>query len=68
MSDSKFTHQALGMYKIPQTGEQGTRYVVVKIPYNPETGETGTILEVCKDIREDSIDKFKVEASAFFGE
>lgn len=62
----ELTHKALGMFYIKQVGEVGTKYVLVEIPYNPDTGETGKPVEVLKDNREDVIDRFKIEASKFF--
>ncbi len=58
---SNLTHKALGMYATKQEGSVGARYVLVEIPYNPETGETGEAKEVYRDIREDAIEKFKVK-------
>lgn len=57
----KFTETALGMYPYYDAETKGTRYVVVRIPYDPETGLAGKVETVCKDIREDCIDKFKVQ-------
>lgn len=55
-----FTETALGIFKIDQVGNVGAKYVLVQVPYDPVTGQAGKVKEVCKDIREDIIDKFKV--------
>lgn len=54
-----YTHKALAMYKLKENVQ--ARFVLVEIPFNPETGEVGNIKELCRDIREDVIDKFKIE-------
>jgi hypothetical protein len=59
--EPKLTHTAIGMFKTLQQGELGSKFVIVEIPYNPETMETGQAKEVFRDIREDSIDKFKIK-------
>lgn len=58
---SKLPETALGMYPYHDPETKGTRYAVVKIAYNPETGDVGFVEVVTKDIREDAIDKFKVQ-------
>lgn len=58
MPQENFPFKAIGMYKLPETSE-GTKYVLVEIPYNPETGDVGFVKEMTRDIREDVIDKFK---------
>lgn len=54
-----FPYSALGIYPVKEG--PGTKYVLVEIPYDPETGDTGLIKQILKDIREDTIDRFKVE-------
>jgi hypothetical protein len=54
-----FPNVALGMYSVKDG--PGTKYVLVEIPFDPETGDTGYIKEILRDIREDAIDRFKVE-------
>lgn len=62
----KLTKTAIGIYKIPQVGEVGTKYVVVEIPYDPITGVAGQVKELLRDVREDAIDKFKMKAADMF--
>lgn len=62
----KFTKTAIGIYKIPQVGSNGTKYVLVEIPYDPVTGTAGQAKELLRDNREDTIDRFKTKASEFF--
>lgn len=54
-----FPQTALGMYAVREGA--GTKYVLVRIGYNPESGDVGFVEEVSRDIREDTIDRFKVE-------
>lgn len=62
-----YPHSAIGMFPVFENG--GTKFVIVEIPYDPKTGDVGFVKEVYKDIREDSIDKFKtlVVEKGFFG-
>jgi hypothetical protein len=62
----QLTKTAIGLYKIPQKGSEGTKYVLVEIMYDPETGRAGEVKEVLRDNREDAIDKFKMKAADFF--
>lgn len=54
-----FPYIALGMFPIKEN--TGTKYILVEIPYDPETGTTGKVKQILKDIREDVIDRFKLE-------
>lgn len=56
-----FPQNALGMYPFHDKETGGTRYALVSIPYDPETGDVGFVKEICRDVREDAIDRFKVE-------
>lgn len=62
----ELTKTAIGLYRIPQVGAQGTKYVLVEIDYDPVTGTVGEVKEVLRDNREDSIDKFKMKAADMF--
>lgn len=64
--EQAFTDRTLGMYRIPQVGDVGAVYVLVEIPFNPATGAVGQVKELLRDIREDAIEKFKMEASNYF--
>lgn len=55
---SVFTNVALGIHRVPHN--TGYRYILVEVPYNPETGDTGFIKEIAKDIKEDILDQFKL--------
>ena len=61
---TEFPCVALGMHK--QVNGTEVRYVLVQIPYDPESGDVGFIKELAKDLKEDIIDKFKGEAANFF--
>jgi hypothetical protein len=70
-SSKSYPEMAIGMYRIPQDGTVSAKFVLIEIPYDPTTGETGQAKEVYRDIREDSIEKFKVkvdELGFFSGE
>lgn len=61
---SEFPCNALGMHRVVNGTD--VRYVLVQIPYDPETGDVGFVKELARDIKEDVIDKFKSEAAEFF--
>lgn len=54
-----YPHVALGMYPVKENS--GTKYILIEIPYDPETGDIGEVKQILKDIREDVIDRFKLE-------
>lgn len=59
VTPKSFPNIALGMYPVKENS--GTKYVLVEIPYDPDSGDIGDIKQILKDIREDVIDRFKVE-------
>jgi hypothetical protein len=65
-SKEELHHKTLGIYA-KKTAE-GTRYILVEIGFNPETGETSGVKELVSDFKEETIDKFKfrVDELGFF--
>lgn len=53
-----FPNVALGMHTVVEG--PATRYVVVEIPYDPETGEVGQVKVLTKDNNADATNYFKV--------
>lgn len=53
------THTAVGLAQIPETRE----WVLVKIRYNPSTGQMGELERSPADDRGHGIERFKVEAA-----
>lgn len=55
-------YKAFGMYPIKGT----TQHVLVEIAYDPETGDTGAVKELSRDIKEDIIDRLKSQVADNF--
>ena len=59
MEKAELTHDALGVFKDPTTGE----YHVAHIKYDPLTGQTGEFMKVAAGPSRDfGIEKFKIMA------
>ena len=68
LSNKAFKNFALSICPV-KDANGNTRYALVEIGYDIETGDVGFAEEVLRDIREDTIDKFKLRVSerGFFG-
>lgn len=60
-----YPNKAFSMY--PVMKGVSIQYVLVEIPFDPQTGDTGEIKELSRDIKEDIIDRLKTQvADSFF--
>jgi len=58
VNEVNFTHKAYGIHKI--ITENGAVYNLVEIEYDPDSGASGGVNVIHKDVFEDVVDRFKM--------